>query len=193
MNHQDRIIISGACPTSVKEAFYHALAEYEKDAGPLEANLPSQTEAIFVTFHELHDLEHLHSMWYGGMVATINFEGWEFEIGAYGEIHADLFKVDPETLETELLERIVDNHNGEKFLSAMRGRIPNDQVLLDIRNVDYNGLRLEVHNGNWWACSPTSPSGEVQDDLDLDLDSNLFNAIFDAIWGMNEFLMEVEW
>ena len=189
-----KIVISGSCPTSVKEAFYKALEQYEKEEGPLEVCMPSQGDPVSVTFHDLCDLDHLHSLWYGGMCATVSwYDGWEFEIGAYGEVRAELWKISSKINVAELLTQVVDKNNGGEFLSVMRDHIPNDKVLMELRDTDYNGLRLEVHEGNWWACSPTDPSGEVRDDCEWDLDCNLFRAIFNVIWRAEEFLAEEDY
>ena len=183
----EKIFISGPCPESVKEAFFNAEKHYARPVD-LEVALENLHAPVHITFHDICDVKHLHSLWYGSLCATVSYDGWDFELGAYGEIRADLvYAITPPMT----IASVVDKNNGGEFLKVMREHIIDDEMLLNCIAAEGNKV-LEIHDGNWWGCSPTSPSGEVLDDCEWDLDCNMFQAIYDIICGMDEFISEQE-
>ncbi len=97
-------------------------------------------DIVLILADEL-DFDRQDSVWYGGYLGEIKYNGVVYEVHAVGEVRATLF--DDNNEETA---SVVDKNRAGKFRVEMECYIKNDDELFDLEN---NG-RLYIGNNNWF-------------------------------------------
>ena len=130
------------------------------------------------------DDDHKDVLWYGGRVAEVEYKGYTFILGAYGDVIATL-------LNKEYNDEIAysrDKQNSGRFYEEMRGFITNDKELSDLEDEG----RLVLENNNWWEVLIDGPDGQ-QHDIGWVINSCDYDeAIQEMIDGMDEVIVQLE-
>ena len=143
--------------------------------------------------YEIHfldsiSLKRLNSLWYGGGVVNITYNGYTFHIEAVGDINANLYSA----RDSHRFLYVKDKNNNGNLGSEMLQYIKTDRTLSDALSAKHNQYRLELDDGNWWECFITDPRG-VFHDLMLNLDADyLFEAIADVLGNLDEIITHTE-
>ena len=145
-----------------------------------------------IRFTDRISLRRMDSLWYGGNVAEVRYNGYVFSIEAIGDIYAALYpaKYGSED-ENRRLAYVKDKRNGGGF-NEMLPYLRSDKALRDASGEQPVKYCLEMEHGNWWECFITDPNGD-EHDLMWDLGGNsIFDAIAETIAGMDEAIKNLE-
>jgi hypothetical protein len=141
-----------------------------------------------IQFNDSISLKRLDSLWYGGNVVDIKYEGYTFHIEALGDVYADLYAKNSD----ELICCVKDKNNGGLFKQEIASYFRSDKDITDAENEKHLLYDLNIKNNNWWECSLTDPQNNLHD-LTWSLGSNnLFEAIDEVLDGMNEAISTAE-
>ena len=149
------------------------------------SKIMSQEKTYGVKIHisDIIDKDHLDCTWYGGEVATIQYEGYIITIGAYGDIRLS------GTINGEEIY-INDKNNGGEVYNEL-GRKLNDETLDELLESEDENNYLCFQNNNWFEVDLISPNGEWIDLCSADnvLDDNLL----DCLMNISYYFEYVEW
>lgn len=90
------------------------------------------------------------SLWYGGLVATVQSGDLTINLEASGDVIADLYGC--KDSKERHLEYIKDKCNNGEFGSVMRSYIRTDRELVRLLRNEHKRYYLEMSNNNWWEC-----------------------------------------
>lgn len=140
-------------------------------------------EAIIKLFNYIDD-NHKDCLWYGGDIAEIQYRGYSFYIGAYGDVRCSYYSGDRRDIESRELVYVKDKSNLGYFYGEMKHYIANDEELL----AAIDTYQLCVDNNNWFEFYVVSPEGNVVDiGLDTVLDSlKIDEAVFEVLDMMDD-------
>lgn len=119
------------------------------------------------------DSKHQDCLWYGGWVATVEYNGWKYYIEAVGDVYCTLYNH-----RGEELEEVRDKCNSGAFYKEMCPFIRDDTHLSELIKEG----RLVFDHNNWFEVFIVAPDGK---DIDLDLSGLLDSA------SINEAVEEV--
>lgn len=119
------------------------------------------------------DSKHQDCLWYGGWLATIEYDKWKFYIEAVGDVYCELY--DEQGKE---IEDVRDKYNNGRFYNQMSPYIKNDEELHNLISEN----RLVFENNNWLEVFIVAPDGK-NIDLDLSglLDSSSINEAIEEV------------
>lgn len=124
------------------------------------------------------------SLWYGGRVAEIEYKGYVFIIGAYGDVIATLLDKD---MYTEIAY-VRDKQNLGRFLEKMGQYIKTDKQL---EKLESEG-RLVLENNNWFEVLIDGPDGESYDLGWVTNDYSYAGAIQEVLDEMDNVIRDIE-
>ncbi len=128
------------------------------------------------------------SLWYGGEIVSIMYEGYEFVISADGDVRGTLFRVKDNSEVTDVRDKC---SNGE-FNEIMSPYIKNDAQLHTILNHEDTEYDIVLDDNNWYELMYVDKNGQYKDlQCALD-DSVIFDAIASAISMIPEFITEIK-
>ena len=146
---------------------------------------PTTVEIIF-----LQNIEHAKgdSLWYGGEVTSIMYDGYEFVISADGEVRATLFRVK----DNSDVISVRDVHSNGEFNEVMSPYIKNDAQLHTIMQDEDEEYYLVLDDNNWYELMYVDKNGQYKDlGCALD-DSFIFDAIASAVSMIPEFITRIK-
>lgn len=139
------------------------------------SKIMSQEKTYGVKIHisDIIDKDHLDCTWYGGEVATIQYEGYIITIGAYGDIRLGGVINGEEIY-------VNDKNNGGEVYHELGRKLNDDQLYSLLHSEDENNY-LCFENNNWFEVDLISPSDEWIDLCFADnvLDDNLLDCLMD--------------
>ena len=134
-----------------------------------------------IEYKQFIDGEHQHYLWYGGEVANISCEDYNFEICAYGDVKTELSE------NGEYITSTKDKSNNGEFYNRMRNYLINDDDLENaIENYEMyvaensdvfapTGKALQIMDSNWFEIVARDNNGNAIDvPLDI-LDATYIN------------------
>ena len=137
------------------------------------SKIMSQEKTYGVKIHisDIIDKDHLDCTWYGGEVATIQYEGYIITIGAYGDIRLSGIINGEEIY-------IKDKNNGGEVYNELGHKL-NDETLHELLESEDENNYLCFQNSNWFEVDLISPNGEWIDLFCADnvLDDNLLDCL----------------
>lgn len=119
------------------------------------------------------------SLWYGGLVATVQCGDLIVDVEALGDVCADLYERCDR--EERHLEYIKDKNNVGEFGSAMQFYIQTDKELYELINAEHRHYYLDMLNNNWWECVPYHKDDEYQPESWLTEGDGIWCAIAEAV------------
>ncbi len=119
------------------------------------------------------------SMWYGGLVATIQYGDLTVDLEALGDVIADLYEKSGQ--EERHLEYIKDKNNAGEFGSVMQNYIRTDKDLVRLLNDEHKRYHLEMHNNNWWECVPYHKGDDCYPESWLTEGDDIWCSIAEAV------------
>ena len=143
--------------------------------------------------YELHfedsiSLRRLSSLWYGGGMVNVKYNGYTFHIEAIGDVYADLYS----TRNDRHIAYVKDKYNNGNFGSEMLSYFRSDTSLEKILAGEHHRYRLEMCHNNWWECFVTDPQG-VFHDLMWALDQDdLFEGIEAVLNSLDATINDLE-
>lgn len=114
-----------------------------KTKNEIKTILPSinvDEDVVLIPADEL-DFDRQDSVWYGGYLGEIKYNGVVYEAHAVGEVRATLFDNNNEEITS-----VVDKNRAGKFREEMEYYIKNDD---ELRKLEHNGT-LYFGNNNWF-------------------------------------------
>lgn len=129
------------------------------------------------------DERHLDCFWYGDRVAEVDYKGYTFILGAYGDVRATLLDEN----DNEIAE-VRDIWNNGRFYHEMRHFIPDDAALIKL----CQDGRLVYENSNWWKVLIDAPDGTHHDIGWVLNDDDLIDALTEMIDGMDKVIAEIK-
>lgn len=97
-------------------------------------------DVVLISADEL-DFDRQDSVWYGGYLGEIKYNGIVYEVHTVGEVRATLFDDNNEEIAS-----VVDQNRAGKFYEEMRQYIKNDD---ELRKLENKG-KLYFENNNWF-------------------------------------------
>lgn len=144
--------------------------------------------AARVEFHHAIYPRRYSSLWYGGTVATIHYDGWKFELVANGEVCCDLCeKGDSE----HSVAYVHDKTGTGEFGGEMYHYLHSDRELVDALEHAHPKYKMVMTDSNWWECFPVGPDGYTYD-LMWAMDSDhVFGAIDEIVTFMEQVIRDL--
>ena len=141
------------------------------------------TKITFV--QHIMDDDHRDVLWYGGRVVEIEYNGYTFILGAYGDVIATLYDRPSENEGAIELAYVKDKNNGGGFYAEMSPYISGDRELYDdiMRNE-----KIWFNNNNWFEVLVDSPDGKQYDTGWVTNDDDIYNAIEEVLCEMQNFI-----
>lgn len=139
-----------------------------------------------ITFvQHIIDDDHRDVLWYGGRVVEVEYQGYTFILGAYGDIIATLYNKPFENEGAEEIAYVKDKNNSGGFYAEMSPYIKTDRELYDdvMRNE-----KIYFDNNNWFEVLVDTPNGEHCDTGWITNDDDIYNAIDEMICEMQGFI-----
>lgn len=127
--------------------------------------------------HDFNDENHQDNLWFGGVIASITYKGYEFTICANGDVRAWLLDESGEEI-----TRVKDKGNNNNFWHVMHQYIESDEALNTLRECG----RLMVEDSNWWELFCTDP--DCTKSIVLDYACTLSEAITETADMFDELL-----
>lgn len=135
---------------------------------------------IDLSVEQFIDDEHKNCLWYGGVVATVEYCEHVFWLEALGDISATLLDLDY----SEVLCDVKDKYNSGRFYEEMSYYIKNDKDLGCLVDED----RLVFNNNNWFEIFVETPDGVKHDLMDVCNSDDLDDCILEMIDSMDELI-----
>lgn len=141
------------------------------------------TSAFTLTVNQYIDNDHRDVLWYGGVIAVVEYKGHCFSLEARGEVHAALLDNDG----TEICCSH-DKLSLGSFYAEMRKHIANDE---ELRTALEAGL-LEFGNNNWLEIFVQDPDSNWLSETWLVNDDDIVAGIIEMVETMEEILEDEE-
>lgn len=151
----------------------------------LPSRLQNITEPIRISLNEKIQKNQYDSLWYGGLVATIQYGELAVVLEANGDVIADLY--DCRDSEERHLEWIKDKNNIGEFGNVMRNYIRTDKELVKLLCNEHRRYYLEMSNNNWWECVPCCKDDEYYPESWVAEGDDIWSAIVEIV----EYLISV--
>ena len=128
---------------------------------------------IDLSVEQFIDDEHKNCLWYGGVVATVEYGEHVFWLEANGDVSATLLDLDY----SEMLCDVRDKYNSGRFYEIMSSYIENDKVLGCLEDEG----RLVFNNNNWFEIFVETPDGVMHDLMDVCNSDDLDDCILEMV------------
>lgn len=142
-------------------------------------------EAKIFLVQEPIDEDHRDCLWYGGRIAEVEYKGYTFILGAYGDVRATLTREDDMY---DIIAEVRDKSNQGRFYEEMKYYIKNDTQLKEFED---NG-RLVFENNNWMEVLIDDPEGYQHDTGWVTNSDDYEEALLEMIKNMDEVIKDLE-
>lgn len=132
------------------------------------------------TLDPMIDENHQDCVWYGGDLVLVEYKGWKFILGAYGDVRATLYDESGE----EIAE-VRDKNNYGLFYDEMDRYIAGDKEMYALESED----KLVFGNNNWFEVFAVDPAGEEREGY-LTASASYKDAVKEMIDSMDEYIAD---
>lgn len=145
----------------------------------LMAQLEAFELGMDLRFYNLIDLDHLDSFWYGGKIATIEYNGYIISIEASGNIFANI------TTNNGVVPFVDCDNNGVYKNTFINDLVKNDRHLYEL----ISKKDIELLKNNWFKYTIFDERGrEIKNEPHENmLENNLFDVFSDMAYFKNIF------
>lgn len=148
-------------------------------------SVPCLQAPLRIVVNEEIARKHYHVLWYGGLVTSLYYKDWRFELHALGDVYADLYE------NGRHIHYVKDKANAGSFRKEMQAYFKSDDSMLAALHCTHTKYQLTLDHNNWWECFVIDPEGGFHD-LMWALDSDdIFEAIWEIIDGMEETIEDI--
>ncbi|MDO5764285.1 MAG: hypothetical protein Q4P84_01110 [Elusimicrobiales bacterium] len=145
----------------------------------LPLKLKGADKPIRISLNDTIPKHQYSSLWYGGLVATVQYGDLLVDLEANGDVIADLY--DCKGPDERLLEYIKDKSNLGEFGSVMRCYIQTDKELDELLRNGHKRYYLELCNNNWWECVPCYKGNKYYPESWITESDDIWSAIAEIV------------